>query len=173
MHARQVCTRTCSSMKACTHRPGGKINRRRWEDLTQILQSRLHTPQRKQFYGDCIPAGGEEILLRGTPLRKCVGGLTSISDRYSSERPCGTGERGSGVPERSRRVIRLVPRSSLTRRTLSLRRQPALSGWLHPVPHPSLVHYEVLWASKLPSSAGRIYGGPRDPNMFRSSADSR
>jgi len=73
----------------------------------------------------------------------------------------------SGVPERSRRVIRLVPRSSLTRRTLSLRRQPALSNWLHPVPHPSLVHYNVLWASKLPSSTGRIY---RDPNVFRSLA---
>lgn len=48
------------------HRRGGKINRQRWEDLTQILQSRLHTSQRKRFYGDCIPAGVKEVLLKGT-----------------------------------------------------------------------------------------------------------
>lgn len=120
-----------------------------------------------------LPMG--RILLRDPSHHRLLRRKCSPPSRRGLifKRASGTGERTSkaphsGVPER-------FPKSypsgaaELTDPSYSfLSTTAALSDWLHPVPRPSLVHYEVLWVSELPSSTGRIYGSPRDPSVFRS-----
>lgn len=127
-----------------------KINRRGMgEDLTQILQASAQ----KQFYEDCTLA--EELLLRDPK-----GGVTKRARGSSPHRHLSIPKVSNGPKELS--VWCADPSYSFSPTT----------GWLHPV-RPLLVPRILrgtldIKASSPGARIGRIYGGPRDPNVFRS-----